>query len=557
MARWDANQVISAYEAAETDRRNLDGQLDLIERYVVPGRGKFYNDDDSEESVDWSAREIYDSTAHNNAQILAANVHGNLTSDSIEWFGLSFEQDELNEDKEAKEWIEDCEIRERKGLQESNFGLEVLETYLDGVTMGTATLLHDEQEGPPLLWNGNRFASQMMRNCYFDEDWEGRPIAVYIMREYSPRQLAVKFGTDALPEDVRKKLEDPVQANEKTEEIIRCIYLDIDKKNVDISRVLSPAARPFVGVYVHIQSESFVGETEGYYEFPGYVLRWQRTAGSKYGYSPAMIALGDILTLQENIQMIRSANEKIVDPPMKSTRRGIIGDLDIQASGLTMVRDMEGLQPLMPPGAYRINTGWQDVADIRRSIDRIFYIDQLQLKESPEMTATEVRVRYELMQRTLGPTLGRIQHDLLKPLVERTFWMMYRKGAFKPMPESVRKAKGTLKIEFKGPLARAMRLQEVDGIMRWLSIGGELSQIPGAEEIIDVPDYDACYEYIGNVLGVPAKLMRSASVRDKKRKARAQDMMNQKQAAALESASGSAKNMAEAKSKMGVQDAAE
>lgn len=551
MARWDADEIIQAYESSEQDRRSLDGQYDLIERFVMPGRGRFYEDDmGGNNAIDWSAREIYDSTAASDAQMLAANIHGNLTSDSLDWFGITFEQDELNEDQESAEWLEAAASLEKKSIQESNFGREVPELYLDGVGFGTAVLLHDEQPGPNLQWNGHKFASQMMRQCYFEEDFDGNPVSLFLKRTYSPRQLANKFGAQSLPDSVRKKLESPETALLEDEELVRVIYLDVSKKDADVSGILSPSARPYVGRYVLVNGHHFVGEEESWYEFPGYILRWARTAGSKYGFSPAMIALGDILTLQELVQMIRGAEEKTVDPPMKSTRRGIIGDLDQQAAGLTMVRDMDGLAPLLPPGSYRINSGWDDVQDLRRKIDRLFFIDQLQLKESPEMTATEVRVRYELMQRTLGPTLGRIQNDFLDPLVKRSFWMMARKGAFPKMPDKVRKLKGTLKIEYRGPLAKAQKLGEVDGIIRWLGLGADISQMPGAEEIIDVPDYDAAYTHIGDILGVPKKLVRSEVERNKRRKARKAQQQNQEQAAMTESASGTVKNIADAKMKM-------
>ena len=51
------------------------------------------------------------------------------------------------------------------------------------------------------------------------------------------------------------------------------------------------------------------------------------------------------------------------------------------------------------------------------------------------MTATEVQVRYELMQRLLGPTLGRFQSEFLNPLIERVFGIMFRANAFLPAPE--------------------------------------------------------------------------------------------------------------------------
>ena len=87
--------------------------------------------------------------------------------------------------------------------------------------------------------------------------------------------------------------------------------------------------------------------------------------------------------------------------------------------------------------------------------------DQLELNEGPQMTATEVQVRYELMQRLLGPTLGRLQSEFLNPIVERAFYSMLRGNALPPMPEVLQQIGGDLDIEYVGPLARSQKMDEV------------------------------------------------------------------------------------------------
>ena len=100
------------------------------------------------------------------------------------------------------------------------------------------------------------------------------------------------------------------------------------------------------------------------------------------------------------------------------------------------------------------------LADVRASVRRIFFSDQLELNEGPQMTATEVQVRYELMQRLLGPTLGRLQSEFLNPIVERAFYSMLRGNALPQMPECCN-ARFDLDIEYVGPLARSQKMDEV------------------------------------------------------------------------------------------------
>ena len=72
---------------------------------------------------------------------------------------------------------------------------------------------------------------------------------------------------------------------------------------------------------------------------------------------------------------------------------------------------------------------------LRTAIRQAYYSDQLQLQEGPQMTATEVQVRYELMQRLFN--ISRFQSEFLNPLIERVFGIMFRAGALLPEPESI------------------------------------------------------------------------------------------------------------------------
>jgi hypothetical protein len=538
MSRLDAHELILRYEALKSERENLDGQLELLTRFVMPGKGRFFQEGlDQEESLDWRHRELFDGTANNALILLASSIHGALTSPSSTWFELAFRDDELSDDKEASAWLEDCAERMRASLNDSNFNVEVNEFYQDGGGYGTAVMVHGEKE-EGLNWRGHRFKTEMMRQCYIEEDSDGKATGLFIKRTYTAMQLELKFGKEALPESMRKLLDNPANtAIDKTHDVIQCIYLDPDLKDADVGQVLPVKSRPYAGQWLLVEGRHMLGDEQGFYEFPAYVLRWQRTAGSKYGNSPGIVALGDILTLQESVEAVRTATEKTVDPPMKHTRRGIIGDVELEGGGLTAVRDMEHLQPLMPPGSYRVDAGWADIQDLRQRIERYFFVDQLQLKESPTMTATEVQIRYEMMQRVLGPTLGRIISDFLDPLVERTFWMMYRKGGLAEMPESVATAgMADLDIEYVGPLAKAQKVSAVEAVNRWMQSLAALAEF--FPEMMDMPDTDEIARYTAQTLGVPAKLVRSQAQIEAKREERARQ---QQQAQAIEMAQGAAK----------------
>ncbi len=52
------------------------------------------------------------------------------------------------------------------------------------------------------------------------------------------------------------------------------------------------------------------------------------------------------------------------------------------------------------------------------------------MQNGPQMTATEVVQRNEEKMRLLGPVLGRLQSELLRPMIDRTFAILLRKKLF-------------------------------------------------------------------------------------------------------------------------------
>ena len=163
---------------------------------------------------------------------------------------------------------------------------------------------------------------------------------------------------------------------------------------------------------------------------------------------------------------------------------------------------------------------------LRTAIRQAYYSDQLQLQEGPQMTATEVQVRYELMQRLLGPTLGRFQSEFLNPLIERVFGIMYRAGALMKEPDIIQGTK--IDVEYLGPLARSQRMEESVAIERLYSLAMNIAQIDPA--IMDNIDHDEAVRLRGKLLGVPKTVLRGRDEVEGMREAKAQaqqDMMQQ------------------------------
>ena len=162
---------------------------------------------------------------------------------------------------------------------------------------------------------------------------------------------------------------------------------------------------------------------------------------------------------------------------------------------------------------------------LRTAIRQAYYSDQLQLQEGPQMTATEVQVRYELMQRLLGPTLGRFQSEFLQPLIERVFGIMLRNRAFVPAPEIM--TEEPIDVEFVGPLARSQRMEEAVAVERLYQLAMNVSQIN--PDILDIINHDEAIRQRAKLLGVPDSILRGRAEVMQGRMMRQQQQMQQQQ----------------------------
>jgi len=276
---------------------------------------------------------------------------------------------------------------------------------------------------------------------------------------------------------------------------------------------------PFASIYFTYGGAGPAGDIGGQYGkhmlevggmdyFPYMVPRWTKAINEMYGRGPGDTALPDIKTLNKAEELTLRAWAKNIDPPLVTRDDGVIGRIKTSPSDVITARDMEAIKPLETAQRFDVNQVKSDQK--RESIKQIFYNQQLQLPEGQVMTATEVERRYELMQRFLGPTLGRITVELLNPLVQRAFFQMLKRGAL-PQPPGVLVSGGggmePVDIEYEGPLARAQRATDVQAVERSLQDLTALFQLdPNVKDNLDT-------DWIARLLvernGVPPQALRS------------------------------------------------
>jgi len=474
---------------------------------------------------------LFDSTAITANTLLSASLQGTLTSPSLSWFSLKLRSRELNEDREVQLWLEDTAQRMYEAFNDSNFNTEVHEMYLDLTSIGTGCLFVEEaNEG--FEEGGIHFNTLHISEYYIGESVNGMVDTVYRKYKISARQAVQEFGEENVGEKI---LEAARQKPEKEFTFIHAV-----EPSVDYERGTGQKNTKLKFHSCHVcEEDKMVVRTGGYNEFPYLVPRWSKATGETYGRSPSYNALPDIKTLNKAVEIGLKAWAKAIDPPLLVQDDGVIGRVRTTPAGITVVRNDGAIKPL------QIGNNWQitDMKEgqLRTAIRQAYYSDQLQLQDGPQMTATEVQVRYELMQRLLGPTLGRFQSEFLNPLIERSFGIMLRAGALMQPPEIIQDTK--MDIEYVGPLARSQRMEEANAIDRLYQLAMNIAQIDPA--IMDNINHDEAIRMRAKLLGVPNSVLNGKDEVEEKRKAQQAAQAQQQAAMAQQQQAETAKTQAQ------------
>jgi hypothetical protein len=495
------NDIKKRFEALVSERKVVEQQWQTIETYVAPFRGKFFRSNSGEQGIDWREnRNVYDATAVQAHIQLAASIHGALTNPAIVWFEMQWRDKSMRENYDARIWLEAASKRVFDELQDSNFNLEANNTYRNLTSFATAAIIEEPKADITEPWKGIQFTSVPIKQVYFEPDENGQALNFYRLLQWRASKVVAKFGYDNVPDNVKSLYDSGADADVQ---VIFAVMTRPDKLNQP-DQILTPENRPYQWIYM-MRADLTVLDEGGYYEMPAYIPRWELTDESMWGNGPAHYAIADILTLNELVALDLRSREKVIDPALLVQERAIINNLDLSPGAQNVVRDVTQIRPF--ESAARFDATENSIVRLQNAVQRYFYIDQLELKESPAMTATEVQVRYELMQRLLASTMARLKEDFLDPLLTRTFNLLYRAGEFEELPAGFEIQ--DYDIQYIGPLSRSMKFDQSASIERWITQLQLIAQNGGpAEEVLLVPNYDAIARTAAENLNLPVDLTR-------------------------------------------------
>ena len=532
----DVNTILRHQEQLATKRSNFDSWWQDIAYRVMPAQAQFTTESAPGEK---RTERLFDSSAATANDRFAAVIEDLMTPRTQTWEELKPEDTEIEDDQEAKEYLErlrDALFAERY-RHRANFASQKHQGYQGIGAFGNSCMFIDE-----VLGQGPRYINIHMREAYWAQDYQGTIDILYRRFKLQARQAVKKWG-DKLPEKIRTDAE----KNPWNDwEFIHCV-----RPNDDMIRGRQDyRGMKWASYYLAVDPKQMI-DVGGFTSWPYAIGRYTVAPGEVYARSPAMTAWPAICTLNEEKKSVLRAGQNEVEPTLLLTEEGVLGAFSMRSRALNYGALSEDGKPLVQPlktGA-NIPLGLELMQLERQAIEDSFLVSIFKvLAENPEMTATQVLEVVQQKATLLAPVRGRLESEDLGPMTEREIDIVSKMSKYawihEEMPESLRERGGNYKIEYTSPLARAARAQEGVAIMRTFeAVGTAITVDPQAAIVMDVKE---SLRTVAEINGVPARLIRSKDQIEQMLQKQAEDQQAAQAAAVAPEMSQAALNAAKA-----------
>lgn len=475
----DYSHLVRRYNQAKDRRRNWETTWQECYDYALPQCGDFTR---IGQPGKIRTDRLYDGTALDAVDQLAASLLGHLTPPWTQWFGFKPGPDlGPSEAQNLAPVLEDSAKIIQAHFDRSNFSVEMHQCFLDLVVGGTAALYFEEAE--PGSFSAFKFTAVPLSNIVLEEGEGGFLDGSFRHIKLTLAQMKDRYPLAEIPGDVLQEGGRDPQAR------------------FSVLESLLPDAGAYAYTAILIERGQPVDLAQGRFSSsPCIAFRWMKSPGELYGRSPVMKALPDIKTANKVVELILKNASIAVTGIWQADDDGVLNPANIElVPGAIIPKAVgsQGLKPLEMPGRFDVSQLILD--DLRARIRHALLIDKLGQVSGKRMTATEVVERAAEMALLLGATYGRLQSELLTPMIRRAYGILRRRGEIPDIALDGR----FVALDYRSPLARAQAQSSVQNTMTWIS--SVLGMGAQATETIDMP---RAARFLGDALGVPSDLIK-------------------------------------------------
>ena len=450
-------------------------------------------------------------------EILAGRLFSYLTPPNQIWFKLNSSDEGLAKDASVMDYFGKVNQQLRDTITSSNFILQIHELFMALGTFGTVCMFTD-----PASTKGIDFHNFHIKNIYIRANSKGKVDTVFRKISYTIRQAIQEFGEKNIHPEMLKQYKEGKSNGEKFDFFHACFprkdrqYGKIDAEN-----------KPFASVYIDVKHKHCVSEG-GYDTFPYHVARFMKDTDEDYGRSPAMQCMCSLDTGNVMKKDILKAGEQIVNPQWLLPDNGAVSKITSKGGGIIYWNSSNAAnKPERLQSNGELGIGLEMISEEYDSVKMAFYNDLFNmLSDKKNMTATEVLERVNEKLVLFNPVVGRIQDELLKPLIGTAYDVLSRRDELPPVP-AILQENNDYEISFTGKISLAIEQLEVMALIETMNFFMPLSEVK--PDMLDNFNFDDIVRGVSKRNNVPIEWMNAADKVEKIRAARAEQQAQQAQ----------------------------
>ncbi len=466
-------QILTRHDAALGRRRPHESQWRDAYAHVLPAPHE--------------AASLYDATAADAAEQLAASLLAELTPPWSRWFGLAPARTPTPEnDAGLAAALEATAETLGAQLDRSNFAVEMHQAFLDLVITGTGIML--VEEAPPGETSALRFSAVPVRSAILEEGPSGRLDTVFREARMTTAEMLRRFPFAEIPAAMQRDAAREADApNPVRHRLIEAVWPD-------------GSGHRYAAVFDAdgLKAPIFVAQGR-FADAPFIAFRWLKAPGETYGRGPVIKALPDIRTANRVVELVLKNASIAVTGIWQAEDDGVLNPATVQLTPGAIIPKAPGsagLTPLAAPGNFDVSQ--LVLNDLRARIRTALLADRLGVARDQRMTATEVLERSAETARLLGATYGRLQTELLTPLIARSLAILARRGEVPPLLLD----QGRVALRYESPLARVQGRADAANTLLFLDAIAKMGEAAAAQ--VDAP---AAARWLARTLGAPHDIL--------------------------------------------------
>ena len=441
-------KILERYKNAEGNKANWISTFEECYEYALPQRESFFSESSGANRHD----KIFDETAVVGVQEFASRLQAGIVPNFARWADLVAGQEVDDEEKlDVNKALDDVTEYVFEVLQNSNFNQEVHESFLD-LAVGTGCLLIEEGDAN----NPVVFTAVPLPHICLDTGPQDDIDTVYRKRLIRCSDILVAYPDAEITDQMKKDME---QTPDRKKQFIETVYRDYSAL---------PEERYHYCVISESDKEKIVHRTfDGQGANPYICFRWGKCAGEVYGRGPLMNAMAAVKTTNLTVEMILENAQMAISGIYQLEDDGIVNTDTIQLLPGTVIPKAPGsagLQPIQSAGDFRVSE--LILSDMRNNIKRALYNDMLGDPNRTPASATEVAERMADLSRRIGSAFGRLQAELVTPILRRVIYILKKQGRIEVPQINGRE----VKVVSISPLAQAQMQTDIASVDRFLEL---------------------------------------------------------------------------------------